>query len=111
VWLLCHRYLLNAGDADANVKNALGDTALMVASSVRTRCNCVRLLLSENADVNAQNLAGKTALIIATTSGLMKTAALLLEGGCNIWLEWRTDTHAHAHTKRVHAHARMHTQG
>jgi ankyrin repeat protein len=75
------RYLLDAGDANVNVKNALGDTALMVAASLPQHRSSVRLLLSENADVNEQNLSGKTALMIATAAGLLKTAALLLEGG------------------------------
>src|SRR6516225_5131004 len=72
------RKLLDDHGADANARDANGNTPLILASFYASP-ECVKLLIENGADVNAANKAGVTALIRAATS-YEKTRLLVAAG-------------------------------
>ena len=66
---------LNLYPDKIDIKNEMGDTALMLAVSnckMKNTIETVKILLKYNPNVNIQNLHGHTALIIAINSTFIK---------------------------------------
>ncbi len=73
--------LLDRG-ADANAKDAKGNTVLMLtASSDAIPVEAVRALVGRGVDLNAQNLEGRTALDLAKQRGSTPVVDLLVNAG------------------------------
>ncbi|XP_048384565.1 ankyrin repeat domain-containing protein 29 isoform X4 [Stegostoma tigrinum] len=77
------RLLLNSGRMDADCKDSLGTTALMVASYCNHK-DCVRELILQGADINLQREDGATPLSIASQNGHVKVVEILLNRRCNV---------------------------
>ncbi len=73
---------LNNG-ANPNAVNAQGNTALMLASSMR-KTKIMSILLEHKADINATNERGSTALAIAVLAGITESIETLLKAGADI---------------------------
>lgn len=85
----CIKLLLDH-NANPNLKNSLGMTALMQAIDRNSNTNetknlieCVKLLLNAGADVNLQNNDKETALIMAITNKFYDCIELLLQNGAD----------------------------
>ncbi|XP_048384564.1 ankyrin repeat domain-containing protein 29 isoform X3 [Stegostoma tigrinum] len=76
------RLLLNSGRMDADCKDSLGTTALMVASYCNHK-DCVRELILQGADINLQRESGSTALYFAAQQGNDTIVKFLLEYGAS----------------------------
>ncbi|XP_043543538.1 ankyrin repeat domain-containing protein 29 isoform X4 [Chiloscyllium plagiosum] len=76
------RLLLNSGRMDADCKDSLGTTALMVASYCNNK-DCVRELILQGADINLQRESGSTALYFAAQQGNDTIVKFLLEYGAS----------------------------
>ena len=74
---------LESGLFDVNMKDNVGNTALMYAVG-REDYNTVKLLLDNGADVNMQNKYGRTALMYAVDRGDYNTVNLLLDNGADV---------------------------
>jgi len=72
--IICN--LIMAG-ADINLKNNLGDTALMIAC-IGNNKNIVKLLINNNANINTQNNLGHTPLMAAAYFNHIKIAKILI---------------------------------
>lgn len=75
------------GGVDPNVKNAQGNTPLIISSSLGDTA-AVRNLLAYNADVNATNNEGNTALIYAARYNHPNTILVLLSA---LTMQYKTD--------------------
>lgn len=84
------RRLLGSG-TDPNLRNANGETLLMLACAVRdpdTRGSILGCLTKHAADVNAQDRTGQTALMRAVVLDRPEAAvAILLNAGCDLEIE------------------------
>lgn len=78
VWL---RFLLLKG-ANPNIENKQGETALMLATSLRF-VDGAETLLKHKADVNQANRSGETPLIRAVQFGSLELVRLLLKNGAD----------------------------
>jgi len=78
----CIKLLLDK-NADINVQNLAGDTALILAS-IRMRPKFVKLLLQHGANPNIQNNKGETALMYAVSEGYGDIVQLLIKYRCDI---------------------------
>jgi ankyrin repeat protein len=67
---------------DVNIKNYVGDTALIV-SSLLNHMNIAQILINNNANINIQNLHGDTALMLASMNNNVNIVKLLLENGAD----------------------------
>ncbi|XP_067887190.1 ankyrin repeat domain-containing protein 29 isoform X3 [Heterodontus francisci] len=76
------RLLLNSGRMDADCRDSLGTTALMVASYCNHK-DCVRELILQGADINIQRESGSTALYFAAQQGNDTIVKFLLEYGAS----------------------------
>ena len=76
-------HLIRKWEAEVNLKNEDGLTALMIAS-LSGQCAIVKLLLENKADVNQQNINGWSALMLACREGHLKIVEMLVEYGTNI---------------------------
>ncbi|XP_072901593.1 ankyrin repeat domain-containing protein 29 isoform X4 [Hemitrygon akajei] len=77
------RLLLNSGRTDADCRDSLGTTALMVASYCN-HMDCVRELILQGAGINIQREDGATPLSIASQYGHNTVVETLLNRRCNI---------------------------
>ena len=75
--------LLLKENADVNIQDKNGVTALMLAS-LNGHTHVVELLLKENADVNIKNKQGMTALNLASLKGHTHVVELLLKDNANV---------------------------
>ncbi|XP_072901587.1 ankyrin repeat domain-containing protein 29 isoform X3 [Hemitrygon akajei] len=76
------RLLLNSGRTDADCRDSLGTTALMVASYCN-HMDCVRELILQGAGINIQRESGSTALYFAAQQGNNAIVKFLLEYGAS----------------------------
>jgi hypothetical protein len=72
-----------AKDADVNVKDNRGDTALGLAASIG-EVNSMRLLLAKGADPAAANAKGETPIILATKSKQAEAVRMLIRKGVDV---------------------------
>ena len=77
--------LLNGG-ADIELKDELGNTALIVAAA-ENKQSILKFLIEQGADVNAQSNDGTSALMNAAMYGHLEVADLLLKAGSKIDLK------------------------
>ncbi len=75
--------LLLVSDADVNIKNNSGETALMVAVK-EGNLEMVEFLLEKDAAIGERDWLGYTALMFAAEKGHLKIAELLLENGADV---------------------------
>jgi len=77
--------LLNSG-ADIELKDELGNTALIVAAA-ENKQSILQLLIARGANVNAQSNSGATALMNASMYGNLEVVNILLQAGSQIDLK------------------------
>merc|ERR1712071_190218 len=70
-------------DANMNVRNVIGETALHLAALVGNN-NMIGIMVDLGADINRVDTNGNTALLAASYGGHVSTVRLLLERGANI---------------------------
>src|SRR5690606_2102738 len=70
-------------NANIDIQNSDGDTALMMASQYGNT-EIVKLLIENNANIHIKDNNGETALIWALRCGYIKTVKLLIENNANI---------------------------
>ena len=96
--------LLLKENADVNIQDKNGVTALMLAS-LNGHTHVVELLLKENADVNIKNKQGMTALNLASLKGHTHVVELLLKKNANVNIQDK-----HGVTALMLASLKGHTQ-
>lgn len=74
------KYLIEEKEADINVQNGTGDTALILACR-KGYIEIVKYLLQKKADLNIKNINGRNALIEAVDKNKYEIAELLLNKG------------------------------
>lgn len=84
------RILLTAG-ADANARDAVGFTPLLLACGKTTQGykEIAEKLIRQGADVNARDRLGWTPLLLALSGGTVEVIELLLERGANLFARTR----------------------
>jgi ankyrin repeat protein len=75
--------LLLSRGANVNLKNAEGETVLMMLDNDAT-CDLAWDLINAGADVNVKDDNGNTALMQAATSGSLETLKVLLDAGAEV---------------------------
>lgn len=70
-------------NADLNVKNLAGNTALIEAL-LNYRLAIAKLLIKSGADLNIQNELGYTALMITSSNNILNIAKLLIDSGADL---------------------------
>jgi ankyrin repeat protein len=73
--------------AQANARNAAGESLLIVAAGI-DQAKVLQFLLAKGADINAKDNDGKTALFYAVSAGLEKNAILLIEKKADLSIQY-----------------------
>jgi ankyrin repeat protein len=81
-YMKCLQHLLNIGDANVNMSDHSGASALIIAAKFN-RSAVIRLLLDRGAVVDATDNLGNTALHYACEKNFKESCMVLLDGGCS----------------------------
>jgi len=84
---------LLAKGADVNVRNARGQTPLILALLESAPEAAATLMLAPKLEVNARNLSGESALMMACLRGNLSVAETLIERGAQVQTEGWTPLH------------------
>ena len=105
VTLIVATFAAFASTAAAEITDAHGNTALMVAAATGDT-TAVEQLIDDGAEVNAQGRIGNTALIYAAQEGHTRVVEILVEAGAAV--EMRNDFNATAYKLALgHGHSRI----
>ncbi|MBQ8750202.1 MAG: ankyrin repeat domain-containing protein [Alphaproteobacteria bacterium] len=80
------KFLADKVDANINMKNSFGETALMIASDA-DRYMEAKTLLDNGANIDEQDFSGRTALILASDANCFSVAGLLISRGADIGIK------------------------
>jgi ankyrin repeat protein len=75
---------LIAARADVNLRDAAGDTALILAAGEGDSADCVRMLIAAGADINAKGDSDDTALLWAAANNNAANVRALLAAGAEV---------------------------